>query len=45
MQELVINQKLNDILHELEFKDVKALLKDHVVTEILCRISDFFPGS
>jgi hypothetical protein len=41
MQELIANQKLNDILHELKFKDAKTLLKDSVVTEILCRISDF----
>lgn len=41
MEELRVSEKLNDILHELKFKDAKTLLKDYVVTEILCRISDF----
>lgn len=41
MKTLKINEKLESLLHELEFKDAKELMKDSLITEILYRISVF----
>ncbi len=41
MKTLTINEKLNKMIQELEFKDVKELIRDSLVTGILCRISNF----
>ena len=39
MKTLKIDEKLENLLHELEFKDAKELMKDSLITEILYRIS------
>lgn len=39
--EFVIDKKVASIVHELEFRDVKDLIKDTLITEIVCRVSNF----
>lgn len=39
--EIVVNEKLNSIVRELDFRGVEELIKDTVVTEIVCRVSNF----
>lgn len=39
--EIVINEKVKNIVRELEFKGVEELIKDTVMTEIFCRVSNF----
>lgn len=41
MINLTLDKNINNIIHELEFKDVTELVKDSLITEILCRISNF----
>ncbi len=41
MSTLTLNEKIDALIRELDFKDVKGLIKDSLVTEILCRISSF----
>ncbi len=41
MKALEINDRLEGLISELEFKDVKEVIKDSLVTEILYRISKF----
>ena len=41
MKTLEIDAKLDRLINELEFKDVKEVIKDSLFTEILCRISKF----
>jgi hypothetical protein len=41
MKALEIDAKLNSLISELEFKDVKEVIKDSLFTEILYRISKF----
>ena len=41
MKTLIVNEKLNSLLQELEFKDITELVKDSLITEILYRISSF----
>ncbi len=41
MSTLTANKKLESLIRELEFKDVNELIKDSLVTEILCRISNY----
>ncbi len=41
MKVLAIDAKLDSLINELEFKDVKEVIKDSLVTEILYRISKF----
>ena len=41
MGKLVIDEKLNSLIHEFEFKDVTELVKDYLVTRVLCKISNF----
>ena len=41
MKTLEIDDKLDNLIHELEFKDAKDVLKDSLVTEVLHRISRF----
>ena len=41
MKKLVVNEKLKSLLQELEFKDITEIVKDYLVTEILCKISNF----
>lgn len=41
MGTLSVNEKLKNIIQELEFKDVNELIKDSLVTEILYRISNY----
>lgn len=38
METITINEKLNSLIHELEYKDAKEVIKDSLVTEILYRI-------
>lgn len=41
MKTLEINDRLESLIRELEFKDVKDVIKDSLFTEILYRISKF----
>lgn len=41
MKTVKIDEKLESLLHELEFKDAKELMKDSLITEVLYRISVF----
>ena len=41
MQALAKNEALGDLLKELAIGDIKELIRDSLVTEILCKISDF----
>jgi len=41
MKALEIDDKLDSLINELEFKDAKAVIKDSLFTEILYRISRF----
>ena len=41
MKTLEIDDKLDNLIQELEFKDAKDVLKDSLVTEVLHRISRF----
>ncbi|MDA8105710.1 MAG: hypothetical protein M0Z71_10055 [Nitrospiraceae bacterium] len=41
MKTLEIDDKLDKLIQELEFKDAKDVLKDSLITEILHRISRF----
>jgi hypothetical protein len=38
---VVIDEKIDRLIRELEFKGVKELIKDSLITEILYRISSF----
>lgn len=38
---MAIDEKLHKLINELELKDVKEVIKDSLVTEILYRISKF----
>jgi hypothetical protein len=38
---IVIDEKIDRLIRELEFKGVKELIKDSLITEILYRISSF----
>ena len=33
METITINEKLNSLIHELEYKDAKEVIKDSLVTE------------
>ena len=39
--EIVVSEKINSIVRELEFGGVEELIKDTVITEIVCRVSNF----
>ena len=41
MKKSIINDKLNALVQEFDFKDITELVKDYLVTEILYRISNF----
>lgn len=41
METLMIDEKLHKLINELEFKDAKEVIKDSLITEILCRISKY----
>jgi hypothetical protein len=41
MKTLEIDDRLDRLIHELEFSDAKAVIKDSLLTEILQRISRF----
>lgn len=41
MQTIVENEALNVLLKELAIGNVSELIRDSLVTEILCKISDF----
>jgi septation ring formation regulator EzrA len=41
MQATVGNEALNDLLKELAIGSVSELIRDSLMTEILCKISDF----
>ena len=41
MKTLEIDERLDNLIHELEFKDAKDVIKDSLITEILYRISRF----
>jgi hypothetical protein len=41
MKTLEIDERLDRLIHDLEFKDVKDVIKDSLITEILYRISKF----
>ena len=41
METLTIDEKLCSLIRELEFKDVKEVIKDSLITEILYRILKF----
>ncbi len=41
MKTLEIDDKLDSLINELEFKDVRAVVKDTLFTEILYRISRY----
>jgi len=41
MKALEIDDRLESLISELEFKDAKEVIKDSLVTEILYRISKF----
>ena len=41
METLTINEKLNNLIKELEFKSAKEVIKDSLITEIFYKISDF----
>lgn len=38
METLTIDEKLHNLIRELEFKDVREVIKDSLITEILFRI-------
>lgn len=39
--EIVVSEKVKNIVRELDFKGVEDLIKDTVMTEIFCRVSNF----
>jgi len=39
--DIVINERVKDIVRELEFSGIEDLIKDTVMTEITCRVSNF----
>ncbi|MGA1842174.1 MAG: hypothetical protein ACMUIU_16255 [bacterium] len=41
MKKSIINDKLNTLVQEFDFKDITELVKDYLVTEILYKISNF----
>lgn len=41
MKTLEIDDRLESLINELEFKDARAVIKDSLLTEILFRISKF----
>lgn len=41
METMTIDEKLHNLIRELEFKDAKEVIKDSLITEILCKISKF----
>lgn len=41
MKTLEIDDKLESLINELEFKDARSIIKDSLLTEVLCRISKF----
>ena len=41
MDTLVIDEKLHNLIRELEFKDAKEVIKDSLITEILYRVLKF----
>lgn len=41
MKTLEIDDRLEGIINELEFKDAKEIIKDSLLTEVLYRISKF----
>ncbi len=41
METLIIDEKLHSLIHELEFKDAREVLKDSLITEILYRVLKF----
>lgn len=41
MSTITVNETLNNVLQEFAFKDVTEVIKDYLITEILCKISDF----
>ena len=41
METLEIDEKLHRLIQELEFKDIKEVVKDSLITEILYRILKF----
>lgn len=41
METLIINDKINHLLQNLQFKDINDVLKDYLMTELLCKISNF----
>ncbi len=40
-KEIMINEKVKNIICELEFKGIEDLIKDTVMTEIVCKVSNF----
>lgn len=38
---IFINEKINNIVREIEFNGVEDLIRDTVMTEIYCRISNY----
>jgi hypothetical protein len=41
MEALAKNETLNNLLKELSFRDFSELIKDSLITEVLCKISDY----
>ena len=41
MRTVTVNDTLHNVLQELTVTDVTEVIKDYVITEILCKISDF----
>lgn len=41
MKTLEIDEKLERLIHDLEFRDAKDIIKDSLITEVLVRISKF----
>ncbi len=41
MQTIAKDETLNSLLKELAIKDISELVRDSLITEILCKISDF----
>ncbi|RLD94426.1 MAG: hypothetical protein DRI93_03960 [Aquificota bacterium] len=41
MGTLVVSEEILEIIRELGFADIREVLVEHLMTEILCRISDF----
>jgi hypothetical protein len=41
MQVIEKNEALNNLLKELAIGDISELIRDSLITEILCKISDF----